>query len=246
MVRAAIFDLGGTLMSFGSIGSGLNFHGMEHLGLGALHDHLSATGIPLPLGKEAFRDQLSGRFDAAWSRSLSSLMSDRIDRVLREQLDEWELALSDGDLRRAILAYHRSMAPHIGLYDDTVETLERCRARGLAIGLISNTLWLPEMHDADLRRLGIDGFFQHRIYSSEHAHLKPHGAIFADSLAALEVEPGQAVFVGDRIIDDVGGAQSAGMIGVLKNPPDRDETHETIVADLVITELRELWETVLP
>jgi putative hydrolase of the HAD superfamily len=245
MVKAAIFDLGGTLMSFGGDGSGLNFFQMEHQGLGALHDHLVAGGLSLPLRRDDFRDHVSSRFEDAWTLSLSSLVGNRVDKVLRQLLDDWELPLSDEALRQAILSYHRAMEPHIGLYDDTVETLEICQARGLAIGLISNTLWLPEMHDADLGRLGIDGFFDHKIYSSDHAHLKPHGAIFSDSLAALGIAPSEAVFVGDRIIDDVGGAQGAGMLGVLKTPPDRDETHDTIVADLVITELADLWETVL-
>jgi FMN phosphatase YigB (HAD superfamily) len=45
-------------------------------------------------------------------------------------------------------------------------------------------------------------------------HLKPHVRPFAAILERLEVEPEEAIFVGDRVYDDVVGAQSAGIRAV--------------------------------
>ncbi|HWW54591.1 MAG TPA: HAD family hydrolase, partial [Acidimicrobiales bacterium] len=53
-------------------------------------------------------------------------------------------------------------------------------------------------------------------YSSELAHTKPHPEAFRAVLTALDVAPGQAVFVGDRPFDDIGGAQGVGMRAVLR------------------------------
>jgi putative hydrolase of the HAD superfamily len=47
---------------------------------------------------------------------------------------------------------------------------------------------------------------------------KPDPAIFRAALEALDVEPGDALFVGDLYEVDVVGAQAAGMSGVLLCP----------------------------
>jgi len=43
---------------------------------------------------------------------------------------------------------------------------------------------------------------------------KPHPAIFERALAALEVEPENTLFVGDRLFEDVRGAAELGMTTV--------------------------------
>jgi putative hydrolase of the HAD superfamily len=52
------------------------------------------------------------------------------------------------------------------------------------------------------------------VFSSEVGTRKPHPAIFERALEALAVEPECALFVGDRLYEDVRGAGELGMTTV--------------------------------
>ena len=47
---------------------------------------------------------------------------------------------------------------------------------------------------------------------------KPGAGIFAAALEHAELEPDQAVFVGDSLTNDIAGANSAGLLSVLIDP----------------------------
>ncbi|NLS76042.1 MAG: HAD-IA family hydrolase, partial [Chloroflexi bacterium] len=216
MLKAVIFDLGGTLMSFGD--PEIDFRELTRRGLATLYAELARRdGRALPAQAE-FTRALDDALEAAWERSQRTLRSERMDRVLAEAAPPWGLPTAPADLAAMAAAFHRGAQPYVRLYDDTAATLAWLRGRGLKIGLVSNTVWLPEMHDADLARLGIAGQFDHRLYSSAFPYVKPHPAIFEASLEALGVSAGEALFVGDRLVDDIGGALGAGLRAVHKLP----------------------------
>jgi putative hydrolase of the HAD superfamily len=52
------------------------------------------------------------------------------------------------------------------------------------------------------------------VFSSEIGKRKPHPAIFEAVLERLGVAPGDALFVGDRRLEDVQGAKELGMTTV--------------------------------
>jgi putative hydrolase of the HAD superfamily len=90
------------------------------------------------------------------------------------------------------------------------EALAALRTAGLRIGLISNSA-------RDVRE-----FAQHHelevdagISSFHHGHTKPHASIFRAVLDLLEVEPSEAIMVGDTIADDIEGARALGMRAIL-------------------------------
>jgi HAD superfamily hydrolase (TIGR01662 family) len=96
------------------------------------------------------------------------------------------------------------------LYDDVADTLAALRTAGLRIGLVSNSA-------RDVRE-----FAQHHglevdagISSFHHGRSKPHASIFRAVLDLLEVEPSEAVMVGDTIADDIEGARALGMRAIL-------------------------------
>jgi len=108
-------------------------------------------------------------------------------------------------------------AHHFDLFDDVPATLETLRARGLRLGLLSNTA-----RDLDL-------FVEHHglvvdavLTSRAHGKTKPHEGIFLRMLELLGVSPDEAVMVGDTIEDDIDGARAVGMQAVLV---DRDGRH---------------------
>jgi putative hydrolase of the HAD superfamily len=90
--------------------------------------------------------------------------------------------------------------------------LERLRADGIVLALVSNTMRTP---GATLRkvldRFGLLACFAHTTFSDEVGVRKPDPEIFALTLNALGVEPSAAVHVGDDPVLDVYGAREAGL-----------------------------------
>ena len=101
---------------------------------------------------------------------------------------------------------------HFFLYDDVEPALRELAARGLKIGLISNShrcLVSFQQHFA------LDGLIAAAISSSEHGYLKPHPSIFESALARAGVSATESVMVGDSYAHDVEGARQVGMRGIL-------------------------------
>ncbi len=101
-------------------------------------------------------------------------------------------------------------AEHFELYEDALPALEALRARGLRLGLLSNTA------------RDLDAFVAHHglevdavLTSRAHGKTKPHGTIFRAMLERLGVEADAAAMVGDTVEDDVEGARAVGMRAVL-------------------------------
>jgi putative hydrolase of the HAD superfamily len=101
-------------------------------------------------------------------------------------------------------------AHHFELYDDAVPVLAELRARGLKVGLVSNT---SRDLDAFLRHFGIE--VDAWISAGTHGKMKPSPLIFAAALEMLGVEAEDAVMIGDSPGDDVEGARAVGMRALL-------------------------------
>ena len=95
---------------------------------------------------------------------------------------------------------------------DTPAFLERLQAQGYLLGVISNSTGTLE---GQLVRLGLARYFQTILDSAIVGIQKPHPGIFRLALERTDMKGSEVVFVGDTYATDVGGAQLAGMTGVL-------------------------------
>ena len=93
--------------------------------------------------------------------------------------------------------------------------VERLKALGYRLGVVSNTSTAPELLDAYLRDVGLLPLFDTRVYSVAKGIRKPHPELYRLALAELGVDSAETVFVGDRVREDVLGPRSVGMLGVL-------------------------------
>lgn len=116
-------------------------------------------------------------------------------------------------------------------FEDVVPGLVSLNAR-LAVGSISNGF-------ADLQTIGIAHHFQTSLAAHRFGCAKPDPQIFHAACAALQIQPQQAVYVGDDLLLDVQGAQDAGLRGVWMNRFERSLPAE-IRPDAVCTTLHEL------
>ncbi len=96
------------------------------------------------------------------------------------------------------------------IYDDVQPVLEELRRERVKIGLVSNSA--RDIHEfARHHALTVDA----GISSFHHGKTKPHASIFRAVLDLLEVEPQEAVMVGDTVADDIDGALAVGMHAIL-------------------------------
>ena len=121
-------------------------------------------------------------------------------------------------------------------------TLLRSLADHYRLGLVSNFDHGPTAR-AVIARHGLTDLFASTVISDGFGRRKPHPAIFAAALSQLGVSAADAVFVGDSVADDVGGAQAAGMDAIWLNAggvplPEGSPAPRYTIARLV--ELREV------
>lgn len=108
----------------------------------------------------------------------------------------------------AVRQQHYELAP----FDDAVPTLRALRERNLVLGLVSN---IYRDLDELCGRLGIGAYLDFKVSSMSAGAEKPHAAIFLAALEQADVEPGQALHVGDQYHGDVVGARGVGIQAVL-------------------------------
>jgi HAD superfamily hydrolase (TIGR01509 family) len=124
------------------------------------------------------------------------------------------IELTGDDLRLFLRAAQDVWSSYYRLAASTHALLEALRARGLALGLVSNSASPQWLLQPVLERQGLVERLDTIVLSSEVGKRKPHAAIFERALADLGVEAGDAVFVGDRVEADVLGASRVGMTTV--------------------------------
>lgn len=101
---------------------------------------------------------------------------------------------------------------HFELYDDVVSTLRGLHARGLRLGLISNSHRCLSSFQTHFL---LDGLVSVAVSSSEFGLMKPDPRIFQEALMQMAVPAHRAVMVGDSVAHDIEGARQVGMRGVL-------------------------------
>ncbi|TML02404.1 MAG: HAD family hydrolase [Actinobacteria bacterium] len=112
------------------------------------------------------------------------------------------------------------------------------RARGPRHARAAAARGVPHAR-ADLERLGLARYLSASVFSSEIGIRKPDPRIFREALGRVGAPPGEAVFVGDRLYDDISGAQAVGMRAV-QTRQFRQEEDPRIHPDAVIDHIREL------
>jgi putative hydrolase of the HAD superfamily len=131
--------------------------------------------------------------------------------LVRRLLGDFDIAVSDDELTSFLEAEHAAWSPARRLGATSHALLESLRRRGLKLGVVSNAFDPPALLHRDLAEAGIGERIDYAVFSSEVGRRKPDASIFVRALQALEVEPPAALFVGDRLYEDVRGARDVGM-----------------------------------
>lgn len=237
MLKAVIFDLGGTLLHYQSAQA--DIMELNRRGFRALHRHLVANGNT-ELPEATFLRTVEARTMSEWKTSQSSLQGMNVENSLKAAMHELGLPLTDSEWHAARQAFFAPIQQAVRPRTGARYTLQALKELGLSLGLLSNTFWPADLHDADLANFDLLDLLPVRLYSCDIGWLKPHPAPFNMALATLKVEPNQAVYVGDRLKVDIEPARKIGFWGVLIRSPWRPEHCGGIMPDAMISELPDL------
>jgi putative hydrolase of the HAD superfamily len=190
--------------------------------------------------------------DPERAEQLGSLLYATERQLLKKCLDEHLstnleqiFALAEIPLDPAALAaYFAAWTPYTYTDPHGPGVLAGLRERGIKVGVLSNTTWSREWHESIFERDGLLDLIDAAVYTSEIPWTKPHPEAFRAALRAVgDIEPHRAVFVGDRLFEDVYGARAVGMRTVHiphSNVPSHERGHTEGEPDATVKDLDEL------
>lgn len=160
-----------------------------------------------------------------WFERLRPWLGDRSEEFIKQSwIDEVPCLRGEGDffdhLERHLAAYDVDVPVRelfdavwtsIELVPSSIELVHRLRAAGYGVHLGTN----QERHRAAYMRttLGFDELFDVSCYSWELGAVKTEASYFEQAVALISAEPGEIVFVDDRI-ENVETARTVGLAGV--------------------------------
>jgi putative hydrolase of the HAD superfamily len=204
MIRAVLFDMGGTL-------DGDGLHWLDRFA--ALY---AGAGLRVP------RDRVRDAFDEAERLAAAdeAIATAHLDAMVARHVG-WQLAhlaadpgirlRADGEPDLAPLARRVAdgfVAPIRATADANVRVLAELAARGLKLGVVSNGCGNVDVLCADL---GYAPYLSAIVDSRRVGLYKPDPAIFIYAAARLGVPPADVLMVGDSFDRDIRPARSAGM-----------------------------------
>ncbi|MEI7732382.1 MAG: HAD-IA family hydrolase [Verrucomicrobiota bacterium] len=108
--------------------------------------------------------------------------------------------------------FHRFGEPDVWrIHPDVLPVLDELAGKGIPMAVVSN--WDDRLRPL-LKRLGLAGYFETIIPSSEVAFHKPSPVVFEEVVRKLRIPPEQILHIGDHYIEDVEGARGAGLQAV--------------------------------
>jgi putative hydrolase of the HAD superfamily len=205
-VEAVIFDWGGTLTPWHEVDL------PEQWRVFAREVHgLPVDDPAMPAEDLAEADGLAARILAAETAAWQRGREEHTSATLAQVLDEAGVDPEHDRHHLALAAYRRFWEPHTHTDPQVRPLWEGLRDRGVRIGVLSNTIWSRAYHREVFQRDGVLDLLDGDVYSSEIHCVKPHPEAFLAACEAVGVAPERAVYVGDRLFEDVHGPQQVGM-----------------------------------
>ncbi len=245
MIKAFLFDFNDTLIR-SPAWMALEIHTLpqDAFALLAEQGHIAALSDgQLARADAAFRN--ARETDSAAGRETAHI--DGLQRMvaalgLQEQVPQQLV-------EQTVAALHRQCVPKVELIEGAAEMLQQLQAQGYRLSVISNAAYSPFL-TWTLAHFGLINFFERVMVSADMGVRKPNPEIFRRALDSLELTAGEAVYVGDDFIKDVGGSKHVGMRAIWFRPKgDTAPLNNRVAPDATVTRLSQIaawgrrWQT---
>ena len=181
-VEAVIFDWGGTLTPWHTIDLGQQWRVFAR----------EVHGIPIESDEVPQADldraqELAERIHAVEAHAWRQVRDEQRGAHLDDILAEAGIDPREDRHHVALAAYRRFWEPHTHTDPQVRPLWEGLRARGLKVGVLSNTIWSGDYHREIFERDGVLDLIDGDVYSSEIQVVKPHREAFEAAAAAVGV-----------------------------------------------------------
>ncbi|MCD4830619.1 MAG: HAD family hydrolase [Anaerohalosphaeraceae bacterium] len=210
-VKAVLFDLGETLLTFGKVDA----VGLFRQGGQRAYDFLREMNQPVGrvgcfLRKHLMMIRLYHIWSTIAGRDFDS------SELLRKQTQKKGVKLSAEQWKEFAWCWYAPLSKFGKAEEGVKETLGKLKAAGLKLGILSNTFINAASLERHLEQFGLLDFFDIKLYSYQFNYRKPDRRIFIDAASKINIAPENTLFVGDRLDTDVAGSMRANMLSVLK------------------------------
>ena len=204
LIRAVLFDLGGTLMY-----SRDSWEPILERGYQSLADSLCEQGFSLDCAE--LPKTVRYHLDRYFARRDEDLVETTYLAVLRDLLaDHGHPNVETAIIRRALDAFYAETQPNWLLEEDALLTLRTLEAGGYRLGLVSNAGDNQDVFQL-VDRFQIEPFFDFILTSAACSYRKPHPRIFELAMAHWNIPSREIAMVGDSLEADIRGAQRLGI-----------------------------------
>ena len=221
MIKAVVFDLDNTLVDFML---------MKRQAIDAAINAMMDAGLKLS------RADIQKRIDAIYKEKGMEFQN-VFDQLLYDEFKKVDYKI----LSAGVIAYRRAREAALVPYPHVYMTLMELLKMGIRLAVVSDApvreAWLR------LSYLNFHHIFDHVVTFEDTGKRKPHEAPFRRALELLQVEPREALMVGDWAERDVVGAAKVGMKTVFARYGDTFGTVESN-ADYEVDDISELIEVV--
>lgn len=207
LIRAVLFDLGGTLMY-----SHDSWEPILERGYQSLADSLCEQGFFLDCAE--LPKTVRYHLDRYFARRDEDLFEATYLSVLRDLLAEHGYPnVETAIIRRALDAFYAQTQTNWLLEEDALLTLRTLEAGGYRLGLVSNAGDHQDVFQL-VDRFQIEPFFDFVLTSAACSYRKPHPRIFELAMAHWNISSREIAMVGDSLEADIRGAQRLGIYAV--------------------------------
>jgi len=199
-IRGVLFDLGGTLFSYG---------GNRRMG-SVVSETAAELGIaaePSAIGS-AWREA-SATVMRAYASKPYYLHKDLFQDTLRHFATELGAPVPDALAESFHSRQRDAVVGGLPIREDCLSTLRALKERGLYLSIVSNID--DDYLDPLVARNGLADLLDDWTSSEEAASCKPDVAIYHHALEKAGIGPASALFVGDSLHHDIAGASKVGL-----------------------------------
>lgn len=222
MIQAVVFDLDNTLV---------DFMAMKRQAVDAAIAAMMDAGLNLTF------DQVKNHIDSIY-KELGIEYQQVFDRLLMDVLGHVDPRI----ISAGIIAYRRAREAALKPYPHVTATLMQLNRRGIKMGILSDA----PTREAWLRLCFINyhHFFDVVVTFDDTGVRKPNPLPFTTVLSRLDVDPGNALMVGDWAERDMVGARNVGMKTAFAKYGDSFGNQDVRDVDYILNDIKDLLEIV--
>jgi putative hydrolase of the HAD superfamily len=211
-IRAIVFDLGETLLTFGRIKKRALFRASTLNSFNFIKQKAKRTPSfalyklrnLLTLELAVFKSSITGNdFNA----------EELLQKINRSNIKN----MSKDDWQQLTWLWYEPLYKLAKTEPDLQNTFQTLKNMGISLGILSNTFVTDHALEKHLDQLGVLKYFPTRMYSYQFDFRKPDPRIFKIAAEKINCPPENIMYVGDRIDNDILPTLKLNMTAVLKN-----------------------------